>query len=244
MLKRKPKLSQCFLQDSAIAEKMVEAAEIAEGDKVLEIGPGHGIITHEIFKKTKNLVVIEKDIMLANKIGRLFPEIEIIEGDVLDVEFPKVDRIVSNIPFEISSPLLTLLAKHEWKVTILILQKEFTERFFAQAGKKKYSRLTLFMNYYFEAEKIKTVSKGKFLPRPKVDGVVVRLKKREPPFPTNKMFWGLLNALFRHKRKIVRGALKVEGYSSGKLDKLKELGSIRVNNLTLNNVKEIFDALS
>jgi 16S rRNA (adenine1518-N6/adenine1519-N6)-dimethyltransferase len=243
MLKRKPRLGQCFLQDSSIAEMMVEAAEVNEEDRILEIGPGHGIITYEIFKKTKNLVVIEKDIILAKKIEKLFPEIEVIRGDILKIDF-SVDKIVSNIPFEISSPLLKKLSEKEWKVAILILQKEFVERFFAQAGKKKYSRLTLFMNYYFEIEKIKSISKGKFLPRPKVDAVVVRLKKRQVPFQTNENFWNLVNALFRHKRKIVRGALKVEGYSSEKLDKLKELGSIRVNNLTLNNVKEIFDALS
>jgi len=240
----KPKLSQCFLGDSSVAERMVEAAGVKEGEKVLEIGPGHGIITNEIIKKTSNVIVVEKDKELARKITKLFPGVTVITGDVLRVEFPKCNKIISNLPFEISSPLLTLLAKEKWETAILILQKEFADRFFYRPGEKKYSRLSIFMNYYFEVEKLETISKGNFSPQPKVDAVVVKLTKKIPKFKADKSFWDLVNALFRHKRKIVRGALKVEKEYKDRINRLGKLGEIRVNNLTLNNIREVWNVLS
>lgn len=238
------KFGQNFLQDSRIAERIVKYAEISKNDIVLEIGPGYGIITNEIVKRAKHVIAVEKDTKLFNKLVKIFPNIEIIKGDILKMNIPYFDILVSNLPFEISSPILEKLSKKEWKTAVLVVQKEFGERFFSSPGKKKYSRLTIFMNYYFNCEKMEVIPRWKFCPKPKVDAMIVRLKKRIPPFDVDERFWSLVNLLFRHKRKIVRSALKVEGIGKDDIGKLKNLGTIRVNNLTMYDIKEIYDALS
>jgi 16S rRNA (adenine1518-N6/adenine1519-N6)-dimethyltransferase len=237
------KLSQNFLTDAKTVDFIIEKAALSPEDTVLEIGPGHGIITNEIRKFSK-VVAVEKDRELAREVEDLFPKIKVISGDILKVKLPRFNKIISNVPFEISSPLLGKMVDWEWEEAILIFQKEFGERFFLKPGEKKYSRLSVFISYYYEVKRLGEIPRAKFSPRPKVDGIIVRVRKKKIPFPTDKKFWDLVNSLFRHKRKIVRGALKVEKFSDEQLKSLNDLGQLRVNNLTLNNIKGIYDALS
>jgi 16S rRNA (adenine1518-N6/adenine1519-N6)-dimethyltransferase len=237
------KLSQNFLIDDTIAERLVKYARVSDADVVLEVGPGHGIITNEIRKKTPCLMAVEKDKHLAKRIAKLFPQIDVIKGDAVKVELPDFDKVISNLPFEISSPFIFRLANLDFSTAVLIVQKEFAERLFGKPGTKKYSRLTLTANYYFSIEKLENISRKKFSPVPKVDACIIRLKRKPPAFPSSKQFWTFVNKVFQHKRKKVRAALKKK-YPKEKIATLPPKLNKRVDNLTIKDLKNIYEHLS
>ena len=98
--------------------------------------------------------------------------------------------------------------EHDWKLAVLMLQKEFAQRLVAKPGVKDYSHLTVACSYYCKAEILRTVPRGAFSPQPKVDSAVVRLTPIEKPFETDDFFWETLNKLFQHKKKTIRAAIK------------------------------------
>jgi 16S rRNA (adenine1518-N6/adenine1519-N6)-dimethyltransferase len=231
------KLGQHFLYDPKIAAKMCDAAEITRNDTVLEVGPGRGLITAELAKRAKQIIAVEKDTALAEALEGRFPNVTIIQHDILDIDWPHFDKMVSNIPFEISSPLLERIFEHH-KLAILILQKEFAARLLAKPGEKDYSKLTVKCNYHCDAQKIGELKPGAFRPAPKVNATIVKLSPKKPPFTALPDFWDTVNFLFQHKRKTVRAALK-----GRKADLPEELAKKRVFTLTLQELKEIADAL-
>jgi 16S rRNA (adenine1518-N6/adenine1519-N6)-dimethyltransferase len=227
------KLGQHFLYDPKIAAKMCEAASIGKEDTVLEIGPGKGLITAELAKKAKYVVAVELDTALAEALEGRFSNVEIINADILDIDLPKSDKTVSNIPFELSSPILEKIFEAR-KTAVLILQKEFAARLLAKPGEKDYSKLTVKCNYYCSTQKISELKPGAFRPAPKVSATIVKLVPKEPPFEADEKFWNTVNALFQHKRKTVRAALK-----GMKTALPEELAKKRVSALTLQDLKEI-----
>ena len=238
------KLGQHFLHDPNIARKIVEYAGVTKKDTVLEIGPGKGMLTEQLVKKAKKVVAIEKDNVLAHTISENFPEIELIKGDALKVEWPRFDKIVSNLPYQISSPVTFKLFQHKWKKAVLMYQKEFAERFVAEPGERQYSRLTVAAGYYCRPELVQFVSKNKFRPRPRVDSMVVRLSPRKPPFVADEFFWLVLMQMFRHRKKTVSAALKASKYKKATLAKVPErLMRERVFWLGLKEIKEIADSI-
>jgi len=227
------KLGQHFLYDPKIAAKMCEAAEITKNDTVLEIGPGKGLITKELSNMARKVIAIEKDSNLVDSLEGRFPNVEIINADILDIDWPRFDKIVSNVPFEISSPLLEKIFEAR-KTAVLILQKEFAARLLAKPGGKDCSKLTVKCNYYCDAEKVSELKPGAFRPAPKVSATIIKLMPHPPPFKTDEAFWGTVNILFQHKRKTVRAALK------GTHANLPEsLAKKRVHALTLQDLKEL-----
>jgi len=235
------RFGQNFLQDSRITERMVEYAGVTKEDVVLEVGPGHGILTNELSRRAKRVVAIERDKKLVPEISGLWKNVEVVQGDALEVPFPRFDKFVASIPFNISSPLTFKLFKHDWTTAVVIYQKEFAERFFAKPGEKHYSRLTVAVNYYAKPELLERVSHGKFWPMPKVDACIVRLTKREPPFPTDEAFWETINRLFQHKKKTVAAALK-----ASKLKGTVPAGfeKKRIFQCTLEDLRKITSAVS
>jgi 16S rRNA (adenine1518-N6/adenine1519-N6)-dimethyltransferase len=225
------KLGQHFLYDPKIAAKMCEAAQITKNDNVLEIGPGKGLITKELSYRAKKVIAVEKDGILVDALEGRFANVEIINADILDIDWPKFDKIISNVPFEISSPLLERIFEAQ-KPAVLILQKEFAARLLAKPGEKDYSKLTVKCNYYCDAQKVGILKPGAFRPVPKVSATIVKLIPHSPPFKADEKFWETVNTLFQHKRKTVRAALK------GKNKYLPEdLAKKRVFSLTLQEMK-------
>ena len=140
--RRKQKmLGQNFLIDANISKKIVNFAEILEGEKILEIGPGRGALTDLLVCKG-DLVAIEKDKWLSVVLKQKFKDsAEIIEGDILTWDVPPIDVIVANLPYSISSPILFRLFNYEWTRAILMFQEEFANRLVAKPGSKVYGRL-------------------------------------------------------------------------------------------------------
>ena len=151
--RRKQKmLGQNFLIDDNIANKIVNLASIKGGEKILEIGPGRGVLTDLLVKKGK-LLAIEKDKWLAVVLKQKFSgEAEIIEADILDFEIPDIDVIVANLPYSISSPILFRLFNYKWERAVLMFQEEFANRLVAKPGSKTYGRLSVMANHYVETK--------------------------------------------------------------------------------------------
>jgi 16S rRNA (adenine1518-N6/adenine1519-N6)-dimethyltransferase len=211
----KQRFGQHFLIDSSVAEREVSYAKLTKNDVVLEIGPGKGIITCLLAKKAKQVIAIEIDKRLVERLKPLLPEnVTLICNDALSVDFhdlPRFTKIVSNLPFEISSPLMFKFLQSTFSVAILIFQKDFAERLVANPGTKEYSRLTVGISYKARCRILETVSRNCFSPEPKVDSSIVELiPYKEPKFKVEneQLFFELTKQLFNHRRKKIRYTIK------------------------------------
>jgi len=232
---------------------MAEYAQLSKDDAVLEIGAGDGRLTVLLAEKAGKVMAVEKDkrlveILRQNLSEKNISNVEVIEGDALETDFPKFNKVVSNLPYQISSPitfkLFGLMDKYNWSVAILTYQKEFAQRFFTKPCEKNYSRLTVAVNYYCSAEKLEFVKKGKFRPQPKVDSTIIKLAPKERAFEADDFFWGVVAKLFQHKKKIVRAALKDSKFDMETIEKMpSELLKKRVFCCALEDLKRISDAI-
>ena len=209
--RRQKMLGQNFLIDSNISKKIVNLAEIIEGEKILEIGPGRGALTEYLVEKG-NLIAIEKDKWLFVVLKQKFKDVaEIIEGDILTWHVPPVDVIVANLPYSISSPILFRLFNYEWTRAILMFQEEFANRLVAKPGSKVYGRLSVMANHYADTKKLFKVSKTAFQPQPKIHSQVVKLVRREPDYDLDDFdtFERVVRSIFTHRRKKIRNCIKL-----------------------------------
>ncbi|MCL2607454.1 MAG: 16S rRNA (adenine(1518)-N(6)/adenine(1519)-N(6))-dimethyltransferase RsmA [Methanomassiliicoccaceae archaeon] len=204
---------QNFLTDDRVALRHVGFASIESDDKVLEVGPGLGILTEKLIGICDHVTAIEIDRKLADHVEEVFGNrIELIRGDALSVEWPRFDRFVSNLPYSISTPVIFKLMEHDFKKAVVMVQKEFAERMVAKRGERDYSRLTVNMYYRAECRILETVPASRFKPRPKVDSALVEIVPRPAPFTVNDetIFFKVVNAGFLHRRKKIRSALRTE----------------------------------
>ena len=223
--RRKQKmLGQNFLIDDNIANKIVNLASIKDGEKILEIGPGRGILTDLLIDKG-NLLAVEKDKWLAVVLKQRFAErAEIIEADILDFDIPAIDVIVANLPYSISSPILFRLFNFKWERAVLMFQEEFANRLVAKPGSKTYGRLSVMANHYAETKKLFKVSKTAFQPQPKIHSQVVHLVRREPDYKLDDFdtFEQVVRSIFTHRRKKIRNCLKLN-FKDIELDDLENM---------------------
>jgi len=206
------KLGQNFLIDNNVAKREVEQAGITSDDIVLEIGPGNGILTNLLAEKAKKVIAIEIDKELFNNLD-VPNNVELINADALKVDFKKLmfNKIVSNLPFQISSPVTFKFLECNFDLAVLIYQKEFADRMIAKPESKNYSRLSVNVYYRAECEMLNVIPKTCFKPQPKVDSAVMRLVPRlSPAFSVidENFFFGLTTKLFNHRRKKIKTTLK------------------------------------
>lgn len=238
------KLGQNFLIDENIARKEVEYCDISEKDTVLEVGPGKGILTKILLKKSKKVIAIEIDKNLFNNLKKIFLQknIILINNDILKTNFneiPKFNKIVSNLPFQISLPFTIKLLDYDFNKAILIYQKEFAERMIAKNGNKNYSRLSLLIYYKSFCKIIENIPKNKFMPMPKIDSSIVELIPRKtPPFSlkNEKFYFDLIKNLFNQKRKKIKN--NVKKYYKINIDDLP-YGENRIGELSPEKIAEL-----
>ncbi|MFP3872451.1 MAG: 16S rRNA (adenine(1518)-N(6)/adenine(1519)-N(6))-dimethyltransferase RsmA [Candidatus Aenigmatarchaeota archaeon] len=239
-------LGQNFLKDMNIAEKVVESAQISSDEIVLEIGPGLGILTDEIVKKADRTVAVEKDASLVGYLEGKYTEenmdIEIIKGDILEMDIPEIDKVVSNLPFSISSPVTFKLLKEDFKLAVLGYQKEYAERMVAKPGEEGYSRLSVMVSTLAKAEVLFDIPRHAFYPPPSVDATVVRLIPSYPQFPLKheEAFSRVVKELFNYRRKKIKNALKM-GFRTRIGD--VPYGDKRVGNLPPKKINQIVNHL-
>lgn len=205
-------LGQNFLNDDSIAEKIVKFAEISSDEIILEIGPGLGVLTDFIVKKAKKTILVEKDEAIVGYLKGRYSDknLEIIHEDVLEIDLPNFDKVISNLPFNISSPITFKLLEKEFKLGILTYQKEYADRMCAEVGEDDYSRLSVMVSTFADIERLFTISKNSFYPPPKVDAAVLKLIPREPNFDLKypEAFADVVRELFNYRRKTIRNGLR------------------------------------
>ena len=211
----KIKLGQNFLIDPNIAQLEVYYADIKKDDVVLEIGPGKGILTNLIAKNAKKVIAIEIDNNLLTSLKETLPSnVILIHNDILKLDFknlPKFNKVVSNLPYQISSPITFKLLDYSFNLAVLLYQKEFAERIIAKPGSKQYSRLSVNAYYKSECSLLKIVPKNVFYPIPKVDSAMIKLIPRKTPafFVENEEFFkNFVNVMFSHRRKKIKNIIK------------------------------------
>jgi 16S rRNA (adenine1518-N6/adenine1519-N6)-dimethyltransferase len=213
---------QNFLTDKRVAMRVLEAAELQPGDVALEIGPGLGALTLLMAERVRQVIAVEVDARLvailqgvieAQGIGN----ITLIQANALSQPVPELLRgepqakVVANIPYSITSPLLEHLLRHKAYIPLIVLtvQKEVAERLTAKPSTPAYGALSLFVQYHCEAEYLGRVPNTAFYPQPEVDSAIVRLTPipdRLPP-DAQKWFFRLTRAGFGKRRKTLRNAL-------------------------------------
>ena len=201
--------------DRSVAEREVRYAELTTDDIILEIGPGKGIITVLLAPKVKQVVAIEIDQRLIGQLKKTLPSNVLLIGkDALDVDFqtiPRFTKIVSNLPFEISSPITFKFLESSFTKAILIYQKDFAERLVAQPGTKEYSRLTVGVFYKANCRILEDVPPSSFSPAPEVTSCIVELIPRKKPafkVKDEQFFFDFTKQLFTHRRKKIRYTVK------------------------------------
>ncbi|MDR0778406.1 MAG: 16S rRNA (adenine(1518)-N(6)/adenine(1519)-N(6))-dimethyltransferase RsmA [Methanomassiliicoccaceae archaeon] len=212
----RPKKSkgQNFLTDERVALRHISFANVERDDRVLEVGPGLGILTAILVDSCNSVTAIELDDKLADHIQNEFGgRVNLIRGDALDVEWPAFDKFVSNLPYSISTPAIFKLLDHDFKKAVVMVQKEFAERMIAKRGEVDYSRLTVNVYYRAECRILENVPASRFKPRPKVDSALVEIIPRPAPFTVEdeRTFFKVVDAGFIHRRKKIRSALRTEG---------------------------------
>jgi len=207
------KFGQNFLTDEKALADIVEAANLTSEETVVEIGPGLGVLTTELSKTAGRVIAVEADRELAEYLrNQNLQNTTIITGDALRVEWDATIvgdyKIVANIPYSITSPLLKKIFNLKNKPTevVLLVQKELAQRLVAKPKTSERGFMTIFREANAEAEIIRTVKPGSFYPAPKVDSAVIRLT----PYTKNAMervFWPAVESGFRHKRQTLANAL-------------------------------------
>lgn len=217
-------LSQNFLIDGNIIRKIVEVSKVVPGDLVLEIGPGPGSLSEALLEAGATLIAVEKDPILAKALERLkTPEraLHIFCEDIL--KFPIEDvlgshlkengkaKVIANLPYNITTPILAHLVKLRNRVDTLTLmvQEEVARRFTAAPGNSDYSSFTVFLNFYSKPRYAFQVSKHCFYPAPNVQSAVVILELKEPPKIANEdQFFLMTRTAFSQRRKMLRTSLR------------------------------------
>ena len=214
-MRPKKKRGQSFLTSHAVVRDIVDLAELSKQDDVLEIGGGFGVLTQQLAEKARQVHVIEIDPSLVKALGdalKEFTNVNIIEGDALRVDLPKVTKIVANLPYSIASEItFRVLREMEFDVAILMYQKEFASRLVASPGTTEYSRLTINVQYYADVEEMLEVPAHMFYPVPAVDSTVVRMTQRsEGSFARDDtVFHWMIGGIYPYPNKNLRNALQI-----------------------------------
>lgn len=225
-------LGQNFLVDDSVPKDIVLGAEVDENDLVIEIGPGVGTLTAQLLNKAKKVVAIELDNdlipILTEEIGNN-PKFTLIHNDALKVNFNEIIgeeksvKLVANLPYYVTTPIIVKLLKEKYnfKSLTIMIQKEVAERMDAEPGNKDYGSLSLLVQYYCNTKIIRRVPPQCFIPRPKVDSIVIRLDRLDEPkvkVENEKLFFEIIRSSFNMRRKTLWNGVKNIGLPKEKLE--------------------------
>jgi len=219
-MKTRKRFGQHFLHDPVVLKRIVDAVNPARGDCVVEIGPGEGALTRPLLERLDRLTAIEIDRDLAAVLSGEFPgsRLTLVNADVFDHDFsayPAGFRIVGNLPYNISTPILFHLSRYAERVRDMhfMLQKEVVDRMVARHSTPDYGRLSVTLQVRFAMEKLFNVGPGAFRPPPKVESAVVRLVPLKEKLQCDQaLFEKIVREAFSARRKTLRNALPLAAH--------------------------------
>ena len=263
----KKKFGQNFLIDSHVLNKIVDAAGITKDDTVLEIGPGIGTLTQYLAESAKQVIAVEIDrdaVEVLKATLSPYDNIEVINRDILKTDINRLSmeyndgkpfKVVANLPYYITTPIIMSLLEDEAPVTSItvMVQKEVADRMDAGPGSKEYGALSLAVQYYADTYLAANVPPNCFMPRPNVGSAVIKLTLHdEKPVSVNdeKLMFKLIRASFNQRRKTLKNGIandRTLSFSKEDVDwALKSMGldvNVRGERLSLKQFAELSDIL-
>ena len=221
----KKSLGQNFVIDKNLIDTLLDTASLTMHDTVIEIGAGAGSLTAELLKTGARVIAVEVDKRLIELLKHHFghePNFVLVEGDIMkhdtleklkeNLPADRVLKVVANVPYYITSPILTLLLSLEISFSdiIVTIQKEVAERIVAESGTKQYSAISVFINYYGQPEIVASFAPTSFFPNPKVFSSILRIKvydKKTLVSPHPKYFHYFVKLCFTERRKMIKNSI-------------------------------------
>ena len=258
-IKMSKKLGQNFLIKRGIVDEIVHAAELTPGEPVLEVGPGIGTLTQGLAQSGADVTAIELDRRLLEVLDTTlasYDNVRIVHGDVLKLDVPtimnhKPFKVVANLPYYITSPIIMSLLESKLPIErlVVMVQKEVALRMVAKPGTKDYGALSVAVQYYTEPDIVLDVPPKSFLPAPAVTSSVIRCVLRDKP-PVDvideKLFFRVVKAGFAQRRKTFSNTMKTTGLSKDRIEELLAKANIdgqrRGETFTLQEFADIANA--
>lgn len=264
-------LGQNFLIDNSVIEEIINNSNIGKEDLVIEIGPGLGVLTNRLLQEAKYVISVELDPRMVDILQDRFSsnidngQLEIINDDILKVDLQRIIeekkpsikhvKIVANLPYYISTPIIIKLLENRLSIDeiIVMVQKEVAERLIARTGSREAGTITYLVEYYAQAESVVKVPKESFIPSPKVESEVIKLKVRKQPkiaIKDEKILFNIIQKSFMQRRKTLSNALVNSHIMADKTsveEMLNTLGldkNVRGESLTLEQFGAISDYIS
>ena len=219
----KKKFGQNFITDENIINSIINKSNIDEDTLVIEVGPGIGSLTYKLCQNASNVIAFEIDKTLENLLKETLKEFnncEIIYEDFLKANVANYIKkynckkiyLVANLPYYITTPIIMKVIEDKLEIEklVIMVQKEVGNRFKAKPNSKEYNSLSVYLEYYFEINKIMDVSPNVFIPKPNVDSIVLELvsKKEKAKVKNEELFFKLIKDSFVQKRKTIKNNLK------------------------------------
>lgn len=208
------RLGQNFLFDEESLN--IIASEVTKEDTVIEIGPGLGTLTAILAEKANKVIAVELDskmVEILEERFKLYNNVQIIHDDILNIDIDKIApkaKIVANLPYYITTSIITKLLNTNIKDITILIQKEVAERICAEPGTKKAGAITYFVKYYADSKIIANVPKEYFIPSPEVESAIVKITKRDKKVvevKNEKLFFEIIKTNFTQRRKTILNSL-------------------------------------
>lgn len=206
-------MGQSFMVEPGLFERLSHYAAVAKADVVLDAGAGFGFLTRFLAKQCRSVIAVEKDPRIAEALReqlKSLTNVDVIEGDVLETELPKFNKLIAIPPYYLSSRLVMWLLEREIDCAVLILQREFANKLIANVGSEEYGWLKVLTCHNAEVKLLDSVPKELFYPQPEVDSEIVRLTPWQvSPFKVSDMrfFRQMVRWLFTQRNKKLDNAL-------------------------------------
>lgn len=249
------RFGQNFLHDQNIIRKIISEINPKKNETVIEIGPGQGALTSHLFSKVDNLYAIEIDKRVIDDLKERYPDLKLIQADFLEYDLQKVSksydqkiRIVGNIPYYITSPILFKLFENNMLIqdAVFMVQLEVAKRIAAKIGSKDYGILSVLINYFGSCDLAFKVSRNVFYPKPNVDSAIIHIrfndKRNDPQF--NSAFIKVVKSAFGNRRKTLKNSLSNSIFAGVNFGQCKIDLSLRAEQLKVEDFIELTNYIS
>ena len=244
------RFGQNFLQDQNILKKIVDEINPKEDELIIEIGPGQGALTEKLLERKPNLIAVEIDRRVIDDLTNQFPALNLVQSDFLEIELEKFItdtnnkiRVIGNIPYNITSPILFKLFDSNTLIqdAVFMVQYEVAKRMTAKMGSKDYGILSVLINYFGEAKLSFKVSPNVFYPKPKVHSAIIHIyfDSSRVNKGTNSLFKSIVKASFGNRRKTLRNSLSNSIFTNIDFSKCSVDLSLRAEQLDIKGFIEL-----